>query len=58
MISDSFATSYMVALQSAEALRMQGASLSMLNDGEEIGKEYLRIVDAGNKQATKRDEVT
>lgn len=57
MISDAFASSYMVALQSAEALRMQGASLSMLKDGEEIGKEYLRIVDAGHEQARKQDEV-
>lgn len=57
MISDAFATSYMVALQSAESLRMQGASMSMLKDDEEIGKEYLRIVDAGNEQARKRDEV-
>jgi hypothetical protein len=47
MIADSFATSYMVALQSAEALCMQGASLCFLKDGDEIGEEYLRIVDAG-----------
>jgi len=53
MIADSFAKSYLVALQSAETLHMQGASLCFLNDGKEIGKEYLRIVDAGNANAAR-----
>ena len=53
MIAHSFATSYLVALQSAETLHMQGASLCFLKDGAEIGKEYLRIVDAGNANAAR-----
>ncbi len=48
MIANSFAQSYLASLQSAEALQMRGASLQFLKDGEEIGEEYLRIVDAGN----------
>lgn len=47
-IADSFAQSYLASLQSAAVLHMRGASLQFLEDGEEIGKEYLRIVDAGN----------